>query len=164
MTEKKITLSDIRNYVEFKSGISDISINTRKREVSDLKKIYCRLSKMFTSNSLEAIGKGLRENYTHDKVLYCLKKFDEVYPTGGLKCSYVYDLAYEHFSKINGISPVVFGDSDIEKAYSKKINKLIHSFFIQIEQRDDKIKLLQSQNKKLKRKIEFFNKQILSKI
>lgn len=164
MKYTRIKIQDIKAYLEKISGVEDISIKTRKREIADLKKAYCKLAKIFTSNSLSAIGKGLREDYHHDKVIYSIRKFDEIYPTGGLDCTKVYDDAYAFFaSKIS--LPISTSGVDIEeKEHAIKLSKVINNFLIEIERRDDKIEKLQQQNLKLKRKIQLFNKKILNKI
>lgn len=164
MKQVRIKLEDIKSFLEQESGVEDISINTRLREIADLKKAYCKLAKIFTSNSLTTIGKGLREDYKHDKVIYSIRKFDEIYPTGGLDCKKVYDKAYSHFAKMIDLPTVDYGTDEKEKDYAKKLSKVINNFLIEIERRDDQIDKLKSQNLKLKRKISTFNKRILNKI
>ena len=55
----------------------DVSIKTRKREVVYAKKIYIKLAREATLETLEQIGKNL--NMPHDNVLYHLRKLDCIY-------------------------------------------------------------------------------------
>lgn len=70
----------IKSLVEEHSGIEDIGLKSRKRELSDLKKIYCKLCRIHTKASLDTIGLVLRDDYDHSSVFNCIKKFDILYP------------------------------------------------------------------------------------
>jgi len=67
---------EIKEKIQTLSGVDDLGIKSNKREFSDLKTIYCKLSKQFTISSLSVIANTLRPNYSHASVLHHLTKFD----------------------------------------------------------------------------------------
>jgi hypothetical protein len=161
----KITLKEIKDFLQDNSNVPDIGIKDSTRLFSDLRKSYCALASAFTTFSLDKIGTTLRPDFRHDAVLYNIDKFNQVYPTGTLECEELHNKAFRHFSEINGSFPLTTSNVEqIKKSYNIAMNKAIHKFFIAVEKRDAKIESLTAENKKLKYKISVFNKTIFGRI
>lgn len=91
-----ITCKVIKTRIEALSGIKDIGIKSRKREIADLKSIYCKLAKEFAVVSLENIGSALRDKYDHASVSHNINKFDHL----GAQLMYydIYDILSKEFT------------------------------------------------------------------
>lgn len=87
----------IKKLVEVASGFENIGQRTRKRPVPELKKIYSKLCKTFTSASLSTIGQSLG-GYDHATALHAITTFDNLLESNGLDCL---DLYKELFDKLN---------------------------------------------------------------
>lgn len=87
----------IKKLVEIASGFEDIGIRSRKRPIPELKKIYAKLCKIFTSASLQSIGEVLG-NYDHATTLHAINTFDNLFDSKGLD---LLDLYKELFDKLN---------------------------------------------------------------
>lgn len=87
----------IKKLVEVASGFENIGQRTRKRPVPELKKIYSKLCKTFTSASLLTIGQSLG-GYDHATALHAITTFDNLLESNGL--DYL-DLYKELFDKLN---------------------------------------------------------------
>ena len=85
-TEERIKCISILNSLKKKTGI-DIRIKTRKREYTDLRKVFCKLCFDHTIAPLDLIGGCIRNEFTHDIVIYNLKEFDSL--------MYSYDFKYK---------------------------------------------------------------------
>lgn len=90
-----ITCKVIKTRIEALSGIKDIGIKSRKREIADLKSIYCKLAKEFAVVSLENIGSALRDKYDHASVSHNINKFDHLGPQ--LMYYDIYDILSKEF-------------------------------------------------------------------
>ena len=161
----KITLKEIKAFLQDKSNISNIGTKERTRFISDLRKSFCALANTFTTKTLTEIGSEIRPNFGHADVIYSLDKFNQLYPIGELTCQEIHNEAFRHFSEINGSFPLCSSDvNEVKKAYNLKMNRAINKFFLAIEKREEKIKKLENENKALKRKISLFNKTIFGAI
>ena len=83
----------IKKLIEITSGVEDAGKRTRKRPFPELKKIYCKLCKLFTFASLEVIG-DVMGKYDHATVLHAIKTFDNLQQTKGLDLAEIYDKVF----------------------------------------------------------------------
>lgn len=102
----------------------DVSIKTRKREIVYAKKIYIKLAREATLETLEQIGKNL--NMPHDNVLYHLRKLDCIYDSYKTKCNEIikkYKIKAQYFEKEK---PVVIEqiDNKSNEAILERFNEL----------------------------------------
>lgn len=78
MNDKLLDLDFIKKTVEQLAKVDDISINSRKREVSSYRFIFCQLCREFSANiqnySLASVGRVINRN--HATVLHAHKKFE----------------------------------------------------------------------------------------
>lgn len=80
----------IKFLVQQFSGVQDIGIKSRKREIADMKKVYCKICKETTKASLSLIGEALNGTYDHASVLHSVTEFDKLYNTKQLCLPEVY--------------------------------------------------------------------------
>ena len=99
----------IKSLVEIASGFDDIGKRTRKRPAPELKKIYSKLCKLFTSASLATIGESLG-GYDHTTALQAIITFDNLLESNGL--DYL-DLYKELFDKLNKKKSLLEGKGEI---------------------------------------------------
>lgn len=98
MTEatEKYKCECIKRLVEQAASVQDIGNRTRTRPFPELKKIYSKLCKIFTSASFEVIGEVLG-GYDHATIMHAVRTFDDLHESNGLDCLLVFE---EVFLKI----------------------------------------------------------------
>lgn len=79
-----MTSKDIMQIVNKEFNL-DVSIKTRKREVVYAKKVYIKLARECTLESLEQIGKNI--DLKHDNICYHLRKIDCIFEDYKIKCN-----------------------------------------------------------------------------
>lgn len=94
----------IKSLIEKLSGINNIGIKSKKNDIPDLKKIYCKLSRVQTNAPYSIIGSILRANYNHASVLYSIRKFDELYNNKQLNGADVYGQAVYYLNNYHPIA------------------------------------------------------------
>ena len=102
----------------------DVSIKTRKREIVYAKKIYIKLAREATLESLEQIGKNI--NLKHDNVLYHYNRTDYIFESYKTKCNEIikkYKIKAQYFEKEE---PVVIEqvDNTSNEAILERFNEL----------------------------------------
>lgn len=140
-----IKCKKIKKLIEETSGINDIGIRSRKRTIQEFKKFYCKLCKIFTTASLQAIGETLGE-YDHATALHAIKTFDDLSETKG----FTYFESYvEIFEKLKT-------DKTLLQYKSKPVH--FSNFKSQEEFRISLIKIIEKGHSIIHRKEEKFNK------
>lgn len=83
-----ITLKLIKDYYETESGIKDLSIKLRTRDIADVRFCFFVSCKKYTGFSLEKIGSAVNRN--HASVINGTKKFNNLYGTLSFTANDVY--------------------------------------------------------------------------
>ena len=86
----KMKCERIKAIVEEVSGYPDIGVKARTRPYPELRKIYTKLCRLFSSAPLTLIG--LVVNSSHTMTVHNIAKFNELHESGGLDFLYVYDI------------------------------------------------------------------------
>ncbi|MGD2113408.1 MAG: helix-turn-helix domain-containing protein [Acidobacteriota bacterium] len=107
----------IKFLVQQFSGVPDIGMKSRKRIVSDMKKVYCKICKEKTKASLATIGRALNGTYDHASVLHSIKEFNKLYETNQLTSPEVYEQVIEALDEIKELEVK-------EESTNKKIKEL----------------------------------------
>ena len=135
----------------------DVSIKTRKREVVYAKKIYIKLAREATLETLEQIGKNL--NMPHDNVLYHLRKLDCIYDSYKKKCNQIikkYKIKAQYFEKEEQVLVEQVDDTS-NKAILEQFNELSTLSYDELREfRETRIKpfLMMLKSRKKHKKIE----------
>jgi len=102
----------------------NVSIKTRKREIVYAKKVYIKLAREATLESLEQIGKNI--NLQHDNVLYHYNRTNCIFESYKTKCNEIiekYKIKAQYFEKE---APVVVEqvDNTLNKDVLERFNEL----------------------------------------
>lgn len=84
-----ITIKKIKEYYEVESGIKDLSVKSRKRNIVDVRFCYFMSAKTFTDNSLDSIAKNIKRD--HATVLHGINKFRALYGTNSFTANKIYN-------------------------------------------------------------------------
>lgn len=101
-TEERDKCHNIKKLIEKLSRIENIGLKSRKRHLSDARKIYSKLCKIFTKSSLEEIGEvlGINEhNYSHATILHNIKKFEHLHDVNQLSNIHIYNKAFKYIQE-----------------------------------------------------------------
>lgn len=98
MKEEVLKCKRIKSIIEEASGHPDIGIESRKKTITELKKIYSKLCKIFTSATYEDIGKALG-GYHHATILNNIKVFDDLLQIQNLDHKLIYESIFDFLQK-----------------------------------------------------------------
>ena len=141
-----ITVEYIKELIENKLNIKDLSITSRKRDIVEARFIAFQLSRKYTRHSLTHIGKVFKKD--HASVLHGIKKFNDLRFQLEFKDSY--NLYIHLCDTINEISDSLSSENifhsyeEIEHHYKLKYNQLVSSNQTLIQAYKDKINNLTS--------------------
>ena len=155
MEAQIIKCQQIKQLLQRLSGVEDIGAKSNDRTLSDLRKAYCYLARRYSKASLASIGKVIREDFDHATVIYNIKKFKELSPSGSLECMDEYDKANKQLASLEDeyrdieeeIKNTYSPNPELRYKYIETLMNLIirnHSIIIN---RDFKIKELEAKIK-----------------
>lgn len=139
----------IKKLVEIASGFEDIGQRTRKRPVPELKKIYAKLCKTFTSASLQLIGESLG-GYDHATALHAITTFDNLFNTNGLDYINIYKDLFDKLNKERSLLSEAEGKGEIpltipelHQKFRISLIKIIEKGHSIINRKEERIKILE---------------------
>lgn len=154
MNTQKQKCKLIKSLLQSLSGIEDIGFRSRKRPYPEVKKIYCKLCKKFTTASLSVIGEVLG-NYDHATALHAINSFDDLYDTNGLDHSELYEEAKERLQEeMNALSELESSGKEIPETIFELHQKHLISLIKIIEKGHSIINKRQEQIHNLKELVE----------
>jgi len=142
-----ITPEYIKKYVQKKSGIKDLSIKNRKRNIVDARSVAFKLSKDLCSCvSFDVIGKEY--NKSHASVMHGIKIFDNLKNHQSFRRNRnLYEICLKYFLKISDETEYIElrekqSIVDLQKEYENKIESLVKNYEKVIETQNKTLNLL----------------------